>query len=166
MKIEIICIHSQNAINFDNNDLWPHPIIIVPSKMSVFILYLAFSNFLSVSASFLTCTPFNFICPDSSSVISCECQAAAALRWTVTSLTGNNPELLSVTYSSGDNVGPASSRSMNGYTVVLCDVDSTNPPILTSTLNFAFTEDVNVVCLSASGNVSTATIQAAGNNFT
>ena len=79
-------------------------------------------------------------------------------------MTGNNPEqLLSLTYSSGDNVGPASSRSMNGYTVVLCDVNSN---ILTSTLNFAFTEDVNVVCIESSGNVSTATIQAAGNNFT
>ena len=135
-------------------------------KMSVFIaiaiLHLISSNFLSFSASSLACSPSNFICPDSSSAISCECQATTGLRWTVTSLTGNNPEVLSVTYSSGDTVGPASSSSMNGYTVVLCDVDSTNPPTLTSTLNFAFTEDVNVVCLANNGDVSTTTFQTAG----
>ena len=120
----------------------------MPVFIAIAILHLISSNFLSVSASSLACSPSNFICPDSSSAISCECQAAAGLRWTVTSLTGNNPDR-----------SPECDLFMNGYTVVLCDVDSN---ILTSTLNFAFTEDVNVVCLESAGNVSTATFQTAG----
>ena len=118
----------------------------------------------SISASFLACSPSNFFCPYCSSVVvNCECQAAAGLRWTVTSLTGNNPQVLSVTYSSGDTVGSASSSSMNGYTVVLCDVDSNNPPILTSTLNFIYTVNVSVECQENSGMTQSSNIQTAGN---
>ena len=113
----------------------------------------------SNSASFLACSPSNFFCPGTS-MVSCECQAAAGLRWTVTSLTGNDPELLSVTYGSGDTVGSASSSSRNGYTVVLCDVDNN---MLTSTLDFIFTVNVSVECLENSGMTQSSNIQTAGN---
>ena len=114
------------------------------------------------AVNLLTCSPSNFTCPGSASVVNCECQARSALRWTVTSqVTGE--ELLEETYSSinSGDIGVVTSPNMNGYTVVLCSLDTSGSlPILTSTLNFMFTENVSVTCEAIT--IATATLQTAG----
>ena len=129
-------------------------------KMSAFIaIYFVSCSFLSVSAvNLLTCSPSNFICPGS--VVNCECQARSALRWTVTSQVAGE-ELLRETYTTSRDIGVVTSPNMNGYTVVLCSVDISGAlPILTSKLNFMFTENVSVTCEGIA--TVTATLQTAG----
>ena len=105
-------------------------------------------------------SPSNFTCPDSSRAVNCECQARSALRWTVTSqVTGE--ELLRVTYGSISFIGVVTSPNMNGYTVVLCSVDTSGTiSLFTSKLNFTFTENVSVTCEGIS--TAIATLQTAG----
>ena len=124
-------------------------------------IYFVYCSFLSVSAvNLLTCNPSNFTCPGSASVVNCECQARAGLRWTVASqVTGE--ELLRESYTTSRDIGVVTSPNMNGYTVVLCSVDTSGSlPILTSTLNFMFTENVSVTCEGI--RIVTATLQTAG----
>ena len=128
-------------------------------KMSAFIaLHYFFGSFLSVSTSlFLTCSPSSLIiCPGS--FVNCECQARSRLRWTVTSqVTGE--ELLSETYT--NSIIDVCSPNMNGYTVVLCSVDTSGAfSIFTSKLNFMFTENVSVTCQGIS--TITSILQKAG----
>ena len=129
--------------------------------MSVLIAIYFFScSFLSVSAvNLLTCSPSNFTCPGS--VVNCECQARSALRWDVNSQV-TEEGLLRMTYGSIDSpIGVVTSPNMNGYTVVLCSVDTSGSiPIFTSKLNFMFTENVSVTCEGIT--VATATLQTAG----
>ena len=126
--------------------------------MSVLIAIYFVCSFLSVSAvDILTCSPSNFTCPGS--VVNCECQATSLLRWTVTSLV--NEELLEKTYSNMRDIGVVTSPNMNGYTVVLCSVDTSGDfSIFTSKLNFTFTENVSVTCQGIT--TVTATLQTAG----
>ena len=128
--------------------------------MSAFIAIYFVCSFLSVSAvEILTCSPSNFTCPGS--VVSCECQARAALRWTVTSQVAGE-ELLRETYTNDRDIGVVTSPNMNGYTVVLCSVDTSGDIFLfTSKLNFTFTENVSVTCQGGISTV-TATLQTAG----
>ena len=108
----------------------------------------------SVSAVNLTCSASNFTCPGS--VVKCECQAEISLEWRVMTTSQMTAEdLLSVMYTNDRGV----MTSMNGYTVVLCSVD-TNNFIFTSKLNFTFTENVSVTCQGIS--TATATLQTAG----
>ena len=126
--------------------------------MSVLIvLYFVYCSFLSVSAvNLLTCSPSNFTCPGS--VVNCECQARTALRWTVSSQMSGE-ELLRETYSDSTDVGVVT--SMNGYTVVLCSVDTSGAlSVFNSKLNFMFTENVSVTCQGLT--TATATLQTAG----
>ena len=128
--------------------------------MSAFIaIYLVYCSFFSVSAvNLLTCSPSNFTCPGS--VVNCECQARSALRWTVTSQVAGE-ELLRETYINDRDIGVVTSPSVNGYTVVLCSVDTSGAiPIFTSKLNFTFTENVSVTCQGIT--TATATLQTAG----
>ena len=110
------------------------------------------------AVEFLTCSPSNFTCPGS--VVNCECQARSLLRLTVTSqVTGG--ELLEKTYSNMRDIGVVTSPNMNGYTVVLCSVDTSGAiSIFTSKLNFMFTENVSVTCQGIT--TVTATLQTAG----
>ena len=128
--------------------------------MSILIaIYFVCSSFLSVSAvNLLTCSPSNFTCPGS--VVNCECQARSALRWTATSqMTGG--ELLRETYIDSRDIGDVTSPNMNGYTVVLCSVDTSGGlPIFNSKLNFTFTENVSVTCQGIT--TVTTTLQTAG----
>ena len=104
----------------------------------------------------LTCSPSNFTCPGS--VVNCECQARTVLRWTVTSQVAE--ELLSIiTYINSRDIGVVT--SMNGYTVVLCSVDTSGAiSVFNSKLNFTFTENVSVTCQGIT--TATATLQTAG----
>ena len=127
--------------------------------MSVLIAtYFVYCSFLSVSAENLTCSQSNFTCPGS--VVNCECQARTALRWTVTSqVTGE--ELLRQTYIGSTAIGVMTSPNINGYTVVLCSVDTSGAiPIFNSKFNFMFTENVSVTCQGIF--TVTATLQTAG----
>ena len=126
--------------------------------MSAFIAICFVCSFLSVSAvNLLTCSPSNFTCPGS--VVNCECQTRLALRWTVTSQVAEI-ELLRETYINSRDIGDVT--SMNGYTVVLCSVDTSGEiSLFTSKLNFTFTENVSVTCQGGISTV-TATLQTAG----
>ena len=128
--------------------------------MSVLIvIYFVYCSFLSVSAvDLLTCSPSNFICPGS--IINCECQARSALRWTVTSQVAGE-ELLRESYTNSRDIGVVTSPNMNGYTVVLCSVDTSGAiSLFTSKLNFTFTENVSVTCQGIT--TAAATLQTAG----
>ena len=95
------------------------------------------------AVEFLTCIPDHY---SPGSVVNCECQARAALRWTVTSQVAGE-ELLRETYTDCRDIGVVTSPNMNGYTAVLCSVDTSGAlPIFTSKLNFMFTENVSVTC--------------------
>ena len=124
--------------------------------MSTFIAIFYFScSFLSVSASLLlTCSQSNFTCPGS--VVNCKCQARSFLSWTVTSqVTGER--LLSKIYSRNSrDIGDVTSPNMNGYSVVLFNVDTSST--FTSALYFMFTENVSVRCRTV-----TSTLWTAGN---
>ena len=90
------------------------------------------------AVNLLTCSPSNFTC--SGSVVNCECQARAALRWTVTSQVAGE-ELLRESYTTiSRDIGVVTSPNMNGYTVVLCSVDTSGAiSLFTSKVNFMFT---------------------------
>ena len=106
------------------------------------------------AVEFLTCSPSNFTSPGS--VVNCECQARSAL---VTSQVAGE-ELLRETYTNDRDIGVVTSPNMNGYTVVLCSVNTSGVlPIFTSKLNFTFTENVSVTCEGIK--TATATLQAA-----
>ena len=111
------------------------------------------------AVNLLTCSPSNFTCPGS--IINCECQARSALRWIVTPQVAGETgeELLRESYLNSRDIGVVT--SMNGYTVVLCSVDTSGViSLFTSKLNFTLTENVSVTCEGTS--TVAATLQTAG----
>ena len=139
-------------------------VIMLLLAVEVVAVLLSVSSFLPVlSIALLTCDPESLTCPDSYSLVSCECQGSNIIRWRVILSTGS--EVYSSTCSSDSDAVIA--NSMNGVTGVLCNI--TDGPvirgfpttIIASKLNVTLSENVTVECTDSGGTTGTVLLQKA-----
>ena len=103
----------------------------------------------------LTCRS-NFTCPGSPVV--CECGGLISTRWTVTSANGRELVLLDL----GLNHDTSTSDDGLYYGIVCTSTGDGQMTIVTSKLNFTFTENVSVQCTDNDGDMDMFPLHKAG----